>query len=329
MILADKIIRLRKKNGWSQEELAERMDVSRQAVSKWESAQAIPDLERILCLSRLFGVSTDYLLKDEMKDEDFTEEDEEAAEPRITLADAHAYLDERKRAAWMIALATFLCILSPIPMILLGAMSVQPAFGISEELAGIVGLTVLFFFILCAVPVFIICGFRNEKYTFLDKRVHFLMEYGVRGFVLEEKKKFRNTYILCNVLATCICIFSPIPLIVSSFFGNEMLIVIMLAVLMAVAGIGCVLFIVAGVRNASMQKLLQEGEFAPLEKGHNALRNILEPTYWGLIIVIYLAWSFLSGAWHISWIVFVAGGVLFEPFLHLCGFLADRSKKDR
>ena len=48
MILADKIIKLRKKMGWSQEELAERMGVSRQAVSKWESAQSTPDLERVL-----------------------------------------------------------------------------------------------------------------------------------------------------------------------------------------------------------------------------------------------------------------------------------------
>lgn len=47
MILADKIIRLRRKNGWSQEELAEKMNVSRQAVSKWESAQTVPDLEKI------------------------------------------------------------------------------------------------------------------------------------------------------------------------------------------------------------------------------------------------------------------------------------------
>lgn len=55
MILADKIIRLRKKNGWSQEELAEKMNVSRQAVSKWEAAQTTPDLEKILQLGNLFG----------------------------------------------------------------------------------------------------------------------------------------------------------------------------------------------------------------------------------------------------------------------------------
>ena len=61
MILADKIIDLRKKNGWSQEELAEQLGVSRQSVSKWESAQSVPDMNRILKLSELFGVSTDYL----------------------------------------------------------------------------------------------------------------------------------------------------------------------------------------------------------------------------------------------------------------------------
>lgn len=61
MILADKIIELRRKSGMSQEELAEKLNVSRQSVSKWESAASIPDLTRILEMSRLFGVTTDYL----------------------------------------------------------------------------------------------------------------------------------------------------------------------------------------------------------------------------------------------------------------------------
>ena len=65
MILADKIIDLRKKNGWSQEELAEKLQVTRQSISKWEGAQSTPDLNKILAMSQLFGVTTDYLLKDE------------------------------------------------------------------------------------------------------------------------------------------------------------------------------------------------------------------------------------------------------------------------
>ena len=92
MILADKIIRLRKKNGWSQEELAEKMGVSRQAVSKWEGAQSVPDLGKILQLSTLFGVTTDYLLKDDLADEVFTVGDDDPAVRRVTLAEAHAFL---------------------------------------------------------------------------------------------------------------------------------------------------------------------------------------------------------------------------------------------
>ena len=66
MILADKIINERKKCGWSQEELAEKLGVSRQSVSKWEGAQSVPDLGKILTMADLFGVTTDYLLKDEI-----------------------------------------------------------------------------------------------------------------------------------------------------------------------------------------------------------------------------------------------------------------------
>lgn len=68
MILAEKIIKLRKQNGWSQEELAAKLEVSRQSVSKWESAASVPELDKIIRLSEIFGVSTDYLLKDETQD---------------------------------------------------------------------------------------------------------------------------------------------------------------------------------------------------------------------------------------------------------------------
>ena len=72
MILADKIISLRKKAGWSQEELAEQLGVTRQSVSKWEGAQSVPDMDKVVQMSRLFGVSTDFLLKDELEEGDYT-----------------------------------------------------------------------------------------------------------------------------------------------------------------------------------------------------------------------------------------------------------------
>ncbi len=63
MTISDRILTLRKASGLSQEELADRLGVSRQSVSKWESEQSAPDLERIIAISELFEVSTDYLLR--------------------------------------------------------------------------------------------------------------------------------------------------------------------------------------------------------------------------------------------------------------------------
>ena len=85
MILADKIIDLRKKAGWSQEELAEKLAVTRQSVSKWEGAQSIPDMDKVVQMSRLFGVTTDYLLKDEI----------EIAEPTVNADDRQPPLPQR------------------------------------------------------------------------------------------------------------------------------------------------------------------------------------------------------------------------------------------
>lgn len=63
MNIADRIQYLRKQKGYSQEELADKVGVSRQAVSKWESEQSTPDLEKVIAMSELFEVTTDYILK--------------------------------------------------------------------------------------------------------------------------------------------------------------------------------------------------------------------------------------------------------------------------
>ena len=329
MILADKIIRLRKKNGWSQEDLADKMNVSRQAVSKWEGAQTIPDLEKILQLSILFGVSTDYLLKDEIEDEELTNDSSsDTTIKRISLVEANAYLEQRKKASWRIALATFLCILSPITLIVLTMLSELPNAIVTEATAGAVGLTVLFAFILCAVPLYIYCGFKNQPYEFLDKNVPFELEYGVKGLVTERKNAFRPTYIAYNIIATCVCIFSVVPLVLLSFSENEILVAAALALLMIIAGIGVGMFIVAGTQNASMQKLLKEGEFTEKEKNRTSVKEVIGFCYWGVLTAMYLAWSFLTNHWHISWLVYAIGGILFPVVMCICSYFADSQKKD-
>ena len=65
--IANRLVQLRKKNGLSQEELADKLGLSRQAVSKWERAEASPDTDNLICLAKLYGVSLDELLSTEQK----------------------------------------------------------------------------------------------------------------------------------------------------------------------------------------------------------------------------------------------------------------------
>ena len=99
MTFSDKLIALRKKAGWSQEELAERLNVSRQSVSKWESAQSMPDIDKILQLSSLFSVTTDCLLKDTQDDTQPAAAQTPSPLPRIKALTA---------AYWLVVVAIFL-----------------------------------------------------------------------------------------------------------------------------------------------------------------------------------------------------------------------------
>ena len=123
MIFAEKLIDLRKKNGWSQEDLAERLAVSRQSISKWESAQSMPDMNRILKMAELFGVTTDYLLKDELEPDRLPEERIAGPDPDISLRqvsmeEASDFLKYRTISARRISLGVMMCILSPVLLFL-------------------------------------------------------------------------------------------------------------------------------------------------------------------------------------------------------------------
>ena len=149
MILADKITEERKRNGWSQEELASQLGVSRQAVSKWESAGSVPDLQRILQLAQLFGVTTDYLLKDEMAPEIISESTvyEENAKPgrKVSMEEANEFLDMKRKGAVTVANAVTMCILSPALLVILGSMADDHVFHVSDALASALGCIYLYY----------------------------------------------------------------------------------------------------------------------------------------------------------------------------------------
>lgn len=331
MILGEKIAQLRRKNGWSQEELADKMEISRQAVSKWESGQTMPDLERILRLSSLFGVTIDYLLKDGAEPEIPRPEAEEDTHIRlISLADAADYLSLRERASVQIASGTFLCILAFMPLLLLGAAAEQ--FQLSEALAALIGLASLFLLAAIAVVIFMRCGFHSAPYRFIELG-EFRAENDANDMVRARKMQFRSTYLRGNLIGVCLCILSPLALFSGILSENDFTQVLLLCVTLLLAGIGVVSFILVGVRWASMERLLREGDFAPRTKSGTRMRRErfdeqLSYAYWLLATTIYLAWSFLTNDWGRTWIVWPVAGVLFGAIRILVGAFVSQDKVD-
>lgn len=322
MILADKIIRERKKNGWTQEELAELMNVSRQSVSKWESAQSIPDINKVIRLSELFGVSTDYLFKDEMEEPEFVDS-EEAANRRLTLAEAHQFLQIKERSAKIIAFATVLCILSPITLIVLSGIHSQNPARINETLVTGIGLFVLIVMVTCAVALFIYSGSQTGPYHFLDEEI-FETEYGVTGMVKERKKAYGSQYNRNNIIATCLAILGVLPLILTAVAENELYMIFGLATLLVIEAVAVALFILNGIRWESMLKLLQEGEYSKERKQESHWNNTIAAIYWPVMLALYLGYSFLTNNWHISWVIWPVAGILYGAVIAMASLFRKK-----
>ena len=173
MIFADKLIQLRKQKGWSQEELAEKMEVTRQSVSKWESAQSVPDIERILQLSDIFDVSLDYLLKnnEDINEQILSADEKPEAYKAIDLTEAKSFIEAKKSTAVPVAIGVFLCVISPICLLILGVLSEINPNQISENMACGAGLIVLSAFIAAAVAVFVLSGSKTSRFEYLEKEI--------------------------------------------------------------------------------------------------------------------------------------------------------------
>lgn len=325
MILADKILQLRKQSGWSQEELAEKLNVSRQSVSKWESAAVIPDMNRILELSKIFGVSTDYLLKDEIESIIDSEVDETDHYVKVTLQAANDFLREKAIHGKWVARGVALCILSPALMIFLIGWA-ESRGRISENLAVGIGIGTLLVMVATAVGIFIISGVKMEAYKYLEDN-EFELEYGLQGILKERKEGSKTRYVQNTAFGVILCILSALPLVVASVMEVEEFVVMgLVALLLLMVAIGVNILINAGTVRASYDILLGEGDYT-LEQRENAKRvGKIAGVYWPVTTAIYLGWSFLTNDWYMTWVVWPVAGVLFGGIVALIG---ERVKEDQ
>lgn len=317
MILADKIINERKKNGWSQEELADMLDVSRQSVSKWEGAQSVPDLSKILKMAEIFGVTTDYLLKDEIEPEDnrvvpyYEQHDAVSPLRKVSMEEASEYISLRKALLPKIGLGVFLCVTCPVVLILLAGLQNAGIIGITENVAAAIGLLFLFVQIGTAVWLFISQGGKLDKYDFLEKEA-FDTEYGVDGMAREKmaaSEPYNRRALTTGVL---LCVLGCVPLVICSVLGAPNVIIVGMVDLLLLA-VGCAVYMfvsVCGV-HSSYKVLLQTEDYTYDNKKKNQKLEPLARIYWLGITVIYLAVSFTTRRWDMTWIIWAVSGVLF------------------
>ena len=328
MIFADKLILLRKKAGWSQEELAEQMDITRQSVSKWEGAQSVPDLEKMIRLSELFGVSTDYLLKDEIEEaEQLNSSNDIPTLRRVSMEEANAFLSIKSKTAKTIAYATFSCILSPIALLMLGAINESTPGILNEDIAGGIGMIVLIIFAAISAVMFVLSGNKTALFAYLEKE-KFETEYGVRGMVKERKAQYKDLHTKNNIAGTCLCITALIPLFVGAIIDadNDLFLTIMLSLSFLIAGVGVICFIKTGIIWESYEKLLQEGEYSIENKEKPSIATAVYTAYWIIATAIYLGYSLSSNNWGQSWIIWVVAGVMFPAIIAITNAFDRKSK---
>ena len=332
MILAEKIINLRKKNGWSQEELAEKLGVTRQSISKYEGAQSIPDLDKILKLSEIFGVTTDYLIKGELEEEEYApsqmhenESESDRSVHKVTMEMANEYLQIIDWSAGKTAFATMLCILSPIVLLMLGAMSEMPNYHISENAAAGIGLCVLIVLIAIAVTIFILCGMKTKKYEFMEKE-DIETVYGVSGMVKEKRDAYHSMYVTQLVIGIACCICSVIPLFGTlAVSESDFYMVSAVCMLLALVAIGTYFIVRSATKMNAMNQLLEEEDYTRQKKHENKKMSGPVTVYWLIATAIYLAWSFTTNDWDRTWIIWPVVGVLFPAFYAIVSGIRKKS----
>ena len=328
MIMGEKIALLRRQRGWSQEELADRLDVSRQSVSKWESGGSIPDLERVAKLSQVFEVSTDYLIRDEIEGSEYADKlvpDTERART-VSLDEANEYMDAAVRSGRGIAFGVACVILCAVPLLLLYGLWTWDLFPGSEKLAEAIGLGLLFLFIAAGAALLILNGMALSKYEYLEKE-DLQLAYGVEGIVRLRREEVAPRFRLGITLGVCGILLGLIPLVTAGAMDAAEGTLCLFAALFMVCVAASVYTIVrVGIRSGSYTKLLQEGDYTPEKK--RMLRGSGAPAqiYWCVVTAAYLAVSFLTNRWDLTWIVWPVAGVLFPVFTAIVS--AARSGRD-
>ncbi len=326
MKFADKLILLRKRNGMSQEELADKLDVSRQSVSKWESEQSMPELSKILQIAQLFDVSTDYLLKEDTDTQSSlpvsqtkTSEDDSATK-KVSQSEVEQYLKHSNNVAKLYTIATALCILSPVPLLILLANSAFTLF--SPTLSIILGIVGLLVFVCLGVGCFVYSKIENQQYYHFSQQ-NISLDNATRKTVEATKSAYYPIHIRNIIIGTVLCILSFVPIIIFPLLVSQY-IGVGICVTLVVVIVAVSFFVYSYTKMSALNKLLNAGEYSAQNKKVSIVMQKILSAYWMLVVAIFLLYSFITNDWGRSWIVWPVAGVPYAVVLSITEIFVDK-----
>lgn len=337
MIMSEKIMSLRKKMGWSQEELANELNVSRQSVSKWETGVSIPDMAKIVMMSEVFGVTTDYLLKEGANDEilelnsssqeitssDIKKDYKKEGKTFVTIEEADAYLDLEKKNSLEVGFGVALCIWSSIILIILESISESKPNVLRESLASAIGVSIMFIMIAIAVYIFFTRASRAEKFSYIEKEV-LELAYGVEASIKRKKEAYAHIGDMNIALGVVAIILGVIPVVVASSMDlEETYMGASVGLMLFMIGIDVMTIIKASSIKSSFKKILEDEESRVYRKLVKKEIGCLPGVFFSTVTAIYLGYSFITEDWSRSWIIWPVASV---GFAALYGYVERKVK---
>lgn len=277
MSLSENLKVLRKQKGLSQEQLAEQLNVSRQAVSKWESKNGMPEMDSLIILSEIFECTIDDLLKNDLTSHD------SAAKHKY---EKHYDLIAKAYSFGIVSILSGVCVY----------LFTEIYFPENTKYEFIPQILFLFF-VLIGVISFIYFGMVDSHFE--ERKIEFDDFYDEN-----ERMVFNQKYSLAITVGVGLILFGVVVQILVDNMYNEGLANGLFMILVTIA-IG--IFVYFGILKSKYDRV-DHNKIIEEKKNKKA------SMYCGIIMmiatIIYLWWSFMSNAWRVSWIVYPIGGIV-------------------
>lgn len=282
MSFSENLQHLRKKERMTQEQLAERLDVSRQAVSKWESAQSYPEMDKILQLCEMFHCDINTLVQG-----DVTESEKE---------DTAGYEQQMNRLSLLTATA-FSMIIAAVGLFVLLEKLLKDI--LHEDLL-VIGMFVI---IAVAVSILIVTGINHE---------YFMKRYAViQDFYTEnERYNFNRKFAISIAVGVCLIFFGLCLNMGLEYMGNQVLEEIGSGIFLFCVAAAVWIFIYYGMQKEKyeVEKYNQRNQ-STLTKGKKLTRKI-SSVIWLLAVAVFLYMGLARDMFRIAWVVFPIGWIL-------------------